>query len=379
MKVAMVVAEPSGDNIAANLIRTMKARNLEVDVSGICGPAMMREGAAAHYTLDDISALGIEGLIGRLRKILKIRKDYTEFLLGSPPDIYIGIDAPDFNLSIEKRLRRAGIPTLQYVAPTVWAWRGYRIHKLKKAVDHLLTIYPFESALFDRAGIPYTYIGHPLADEIAVCENLSDRSRFGLSAEDRVVAILPGSRANEVSSLASIFLNTAESLAADDPTLKFIAPFINDATCQIFRQTLDSMNCSISVQIVMHESLNVIAVSDLVIAASGTAALETALLGKPVVVSYRLSRLSYWMVKVLTKTNFYSMLNHFDGGPVIPEFMQNDCTAENLTREAQKLLHDEAYRARIIKKFDEIAVELRQNANQLAVGEITRLVYRDKA
>ena len=373
MRIAMVVAEASGDNIAANLICTMKAQNPDVEVSGICGPSMIEQGARAIYKLDDIASLGVEGLFSRLHKILKIRRNYVDSLLENPPDVFVGIDAPDFNLSIEERLRKAGIPTLQYVAPTVWAWRGYRIHKLKRAVSQLLTIYPFEDELFDRAGIPYKYIGHPLADQIAARSTTNCREKYGLNEDDRVVALLPGSRTNEVRRLAAIFLQTATELLKSEPNLKFIAPFTSESTHTMFENIRRAKNIDIPVQVVVNDSLGVIEASDIVIAASGTAALESALCGKPVVVSYRVSLMTYWMVRVLSKTRHYSMLNHFDGGPTIPEFMQNECTVRNISRETLKLMSDTGYRNRLLEKFNSVAQQLRCNANQLAAQEIFRL------
>lgn len=376
MRIAIAVAEHSGDNIAASLIRAFRAQLIDVEVSGICGPAMVREGADALYSIDDISSLGVEGLFGRMRRILKIRNDYVAGLLENPPDVYVGIDAPDFNLSIERRLRRTGIPTVQYIAPTVWAWRGYRIHKLKRAAAQLLTIYPFESALFEEAGIPHTYVGHPLADQIAERKYGSDRSDYGFAESDTVIAVLPGSRVNEVKRLAAVFLQAAKRLTEDEQGIKFIAPFANEETRAQFKQSLAGMDSQISVKTVMGDSLSVIEVSDLVIAAAGTAALEAALFGKPVVISYRLSTLSYWMVRMLSTTDHYSMLNHFDGGPVVPEYLQNDCTAENLAREALRFLRNSDYREEVLENFRTIAEQLRQNSSLRAAQEIAKVAAR---
>ena len=375
MRIAMVVAESSGDNIAASLIRAMKAQQLDVQVSGICGPAMLQEGAIAHYRIDDISSLGIEGLFQRLRKILKIRRNYTAALLQDPPDVFVGIDAPDFNLSIQAQLRKSGIPTVQYVAPTVWAWRGYRIRKLKRAAQHLLTIYPFESALFKQAGIPFTYVGHPIANQIA-SNSPPGRSAYGLTAQDKVVALLPGSRVNEVKRLTDCFLQTATRLAQLEPGLKFIAPFANSETRELFEQVLRSNYPRLDIQCVMRDSLGVIDAADLVIAAAGTAALEAALSGRPVVISYQVSQMTYWMVKMLSKTQYYSMLNHFSGGPVVPEFLQSECTAENLTREALKLLRDADYRDDMLDRFAKIAQQLKCDTNRLAIEEIVKVAGR---
>ncbi len=373
MRIAMVVAEASGDNLGANLMRAMKDQNIDIQVSGICGPAMIHEGAKAHYHIEDISSLGIEGLVQRLRKILAIRKKFTALLLQEPPDVFIGIDAPDFNLSIEARLRNVGIPTIQFVAPTVWAWRGYRIHKLKRAVVHLLTIYPFESRLFKQAEIPFTYVGHPLAEAIAKRDTPPGRAAYGLSDAAKIVALLPGSRINEVKRLAAIFVETAVKLIEAEPGIQFIAPFTNSQTRELFEQALAKINPKIPVRIVMHDSLGVIHASDLVIAASGTAALEAALSGRPVVVSYRVSQLTYLMVRVLSKTKYYSMLNHFSGGPVIPEFMQTQCTVQNITQEALKFLRDTDYRNHVLERFESIAEQLRCDTNGLAVQAILQV------
>ncbi len=376
MHVAMAVAEPSGDNIAADLIRAMKLQQPDIQVSGICGPAMIQEGASAVYGIDDIGSLGIEGLYGRLRKILKIRRNFIRLLLADPPDVYVGVDAPDFNLSVEQRLRHAGIPTLQYVAPTVWAWRRYRIRRLKRAVERLLTIYPFESDLFDRVGISHRYIGHPLADQIAARNDRTSHRALGLSKEGSVIAILPGSRVNEVDRLSSIFLETALELSRNEPQLEFVAPFVDESTRRLFLNRLAQMKVTVPVHTVLNDSLSAIEAADVVIAASGTAVLETALCGKPVVVSYRLSQLSYYLLRVLTHTSHYCMLNHFEHGPIIPEFMQKQCTVENLTSETLKILRDSNYRQLMVDRFAAISRQLKCSANQLAAQEILRVAGR---
>ena len=376
LRIAIVAADPSGDNLAADLIEEMNSRSTAVRFFGICGPAMVKAGAQSIYSIDDISSLGIEGLFGRLRKIFKVRKHILSLLLSNPPDVFVGVDAPDFNLSLEYKLRKAGIATLQYVGPTVWAWRSYRIRKLKQAVQHLLTIYPFESQLMESACIPYTYIGHPLADKMNTLDRREIRSRLDIDEAERVVVLMPGSRLNEVSRLGAVLLETASKMVAVEPNLRFIVPFANDETYQLFRQQLCEANLAFSVDLTTDDSLQTIATSDVVVAASGTAALEAALLAKPVVVCYRLSKLSYWMVRMLSNTKYYCMLNHFQPEPLVPEFLQHQCTADNLSQEALRLLNNADYREKMLVGFEKIEIQLRQNANVLAVDEILKLAQK---
>ena len=372
----MVAGEASGDYLGANLIRALKERKLEFEVSGICGPAMIKEGATALHTIDSLNSIGFDGLFGRIKNILQIRKQLIRELLQQKPDIYIGIDAPDFNIEVEKRLRRAGIPTVQYVAPTIWAWRAYRIHKIKRAVSRILTIYPFESQLYEKARVPYTYIGHPLADEIRQSNSADIRKKFGYSESDRVVAILPGSRVTEVNQLASVFIQTALNLAQTDRELKFITPIANDKIRAIFENIVEQIAPEISIQLVDGDSLDVMASADVVLLASGTAALEAALSGKPVVVAYRVSIPTLLMLKLFQKVKHYSVLNHLGDAPVIPEFMQSNCTVENLVREVSRLLNDAIYRDQIVSKFNEFSLKLRRGANGKAADEIMRILER---
>ena len=375
-QIIMVAGEASGDYLGAKLIRALKERKLEFEVSGICGPAMIKEGATALHTIDSLNSIGFDGLFGRIRKILQIRKQLIRDLLQQKPDIYIGIDAPDFNIEVEKRLRRAGIPTVQYVAPSIWAWRAYRIHKIKRAVSRILTIYPFESQLYEKARVPYTYIGHPLADEICQSNSADIRKKFGYSETDRVVAILPGSRVAEVNQLASAFVQTASNLAQTDRGLKFITPIANDKIRTIFENIVKEITPAISIQLVDGDSLSVMASADVVLLASGTAALEAALSGKPVVVAYRVSIPTLLMLKLFQKVKHYSVLNHLGDAPVIPEFMQSNCTVENLVGEVSRLLNDAKYRNQIVSKFDEFRLQLRRGANGKAADEIMRILER---
>ena len=376
MRIAMVAGESSSDYLGAGLIRTLKERNVEISVSGICGPEMIKEGAEALYPIESITSIGLEGLFRRIVHILRIRNNLVRELLACKPDLYIGIDAPDFNIAIERKLRRAGISTIQYVAPSIWAWRGYRIHKIKKAVSKLLTIYPFESSLYETAAIPFTYVGHPLADEINIPDMQRVRQKFGYGNEDTVVAILPGSRISEVRRLAEVFVRTARKVSEYRNHVKFITPLATDEIGEFFTGTVKKVAPHLPIQFIDREARNVISAADVVLLASGTAALETALLKKPFAVAYRLSGLSYVLIKLLGTVRHYSVVNHLGKEPVIPEFMQSDCTDDNLSRELIRLLDDAPYRERILDQFEKFRGMLRCGANEKAVDEIMKFLIR---
>lgn len=375
-RISMVAGEASGDNLGAGLIRAMKQQNLQFEVSGICGPAMIAEGATALYSIDAINNIGIDGLFSRIRSILAIRKNLTERLLESKPDIYIGIDAPDFNLGVERQLRKAGIPTVQYVGPSIWAWRGYRIRKIKQAVNQILTIYPFEDKIYDRAQVPFAYVGHPLADEISVESLDSARSKFNFEDCDTVIAVLPGSRMSEVRRLADIFIETALELQRTHERIEFITPAASGEIRDVFSQKVKDIAPSLPIQIVEQNSIDVIAAADVVLLASGTAALEAALCRKPLVVAYRISLLSLVILKLLGHVKHYSVLNHLGPAPVIPEFMQGDCTVSNLAEEINKYLKNSAYRDKVLSQFDEFRKLLECNASARAAEEIVRILER---
>ncbi len=375
--IVMVAGEASGDNLAAGLIRALRQRDIEFEVSGICGPAMMAEGATALYTIDAINSIGMEGLFGRIRKILAIRRHLIADCLETRPDLYIGVDAPDFNLGVEMRLLKAGIPTVQYVAPSVWAWRGYRIRKIKRAVSRILTIYPFESRLYERADIPFTYVGHPLADEIGLDATAEVRKKFGFADDDTVIAVLPGSRMSEVNRLTSVFVETARRLYSLNGALKFITPAANDEIHRIFAGEVRSIAPELPIQIVDRNAQEAIAAADVVLLASGTAALEAALSRKPVVVAYRISLMSLIVLKLFGHVRQYSILNHLGDEPVIPEFMQGDCTVENLVGEINRCLTDAEYRTGVLNRFDEFRSMLQRGASANAAVEIERILRNE--
>ncbi len=375
----MVAGEKSSDQLGAQLIRALRTRIDHVEVSGICGSEMMREGASALFTTEEINSIGFEDLAGRIIKILRIRKQLTNEVLRTRPDLYIGIDAPDFNLTIEKKVRRVGIPTIQYVAPSIWAWRRYRIRKVKKAVSKLLTIYPFESQLYEKAKIPFAFVGHPLADEIAEPSDEDVmRPKFGLNHSDKVVALLPGSRINEVKRIAPVFIQAAAQLLEHDSNFEFIAALATDETLKLFGEIKQEVAPHFSIKISKGNAPEVIAVSDVVLLASGTVALESAFFLKPVVVAYRLSGFSYALIKSISSVNLYSILNHLGESPVVPEFIQSECTPDHLVAEILKILSDDDYRENMISQFRNFKTQLKRDANTRATNEILKILDDQK-
>ncbi len=373
-KIAIVAGEDSGDVLGAGLIRCLQSKDSNLEFFGICGPAMIGEGAAALHSIENLNAIGLEGLFGRLRKILHIRKQLIEHLIKVRPELYIGIDAPDFNLQVHKRLNEAGIPSIQYVAPTLWAWRSYRIRKIKKYVTKLLTVYPFESHLYEAAQVPFTYVGHPVADEIDGQPNLQYRCEMGFEDTDVLIALLPGSRLSEVKKLAPIFVDTALKLMQTDSRFKFATPAVNSDVATYLQNVLSAKAPQLPIVVQDRNSRNLIAAADIVLTASGTAALEAALSKKPVVVGYRVSLPTLILVKLMVKVKHYSILNHLGDHPVIPEFMQGDCNADNLLGEVLKLANNSDYRKQMLSNFEQFTDQLRLGANERAAQEVIKLL-----
>ncbi len=379
VRITMVAGEKSSDLLGAKLIRALRARIDNVEVSGICGPGMIREGASALFTIEEINSIGFEGLLGRIFKILRIRKQLTNEVLRTKPDLYIGIDAPDFNLTIEKKVRSVGIPTIQYVAPSVWAWRRYRLRKVKKAVSKLLTIYPFESPLYEKAKIPFTFVGHPLADEITTPSDTDVmQTQFGLNHSDRIIALLPGSRVNEVKRIAPVFIKAAARLRENNSSYKFAAALATDETHHLFVQIKQDIAPHLSIKISRGNAPEVIAASDVVLLASGTVALESAFFQKPVVVAYRLSGFSYALIKILSPVKLYSILNHLGESPVVPEFIQSECTSERIIPEILKILNDDIYRENMISQFRKFKTQLKRDASSRATDEVIKILHDRK-
>ncbi len=373
MRIGIIAGEASGDILAAGLMRALLEQYPDAQFEGIAGPLMIEAGCKALYPAEKLSVMGLVEVLAHYRDLSAIRKELIGHFLKNPPDVFIGIDAPDFNLVVESTLKGAGIGTIHYVSPSVWAWRQYRLGKISRAVDLILTLFPFEARFYENHNISVKYVGHTLADEIDLNIDINDaREKINLKvdSEQSVIAVLPGSRMSEVTRLAKPFIETLLVSLKQQPDLLFAIPFVNDKTHQFFEQELnlqtvkDPISRSKFILFDGH-SRDVMAASNAVLLASGTAALEALLLKKPMIVAYKLAPVTYWIAKRLLQVPYYSLPNLLAGECLVEEITQNDVCSDVLSPKLLNLLSDELWRDKL-EVFDDIHILLRQNADQTA-------------
>lgn len=365
--IAIVAGETSGDNLGASFIAAIKARHPEIHFIGVGGPKMKEQGCEILFDMERIGVLGVDGLLPKLRDILAIRRQLKDTFTQNPPDLFVGIDVPDFNLSLEKSLKNHAIPILHYVSPTVWAWRGYRIHKIRQSVDHMLTLFPFEATYYEKQDIPVTCVGHPMADEITSPDKKRARNELDVNwtDEDIVIALLPGSRSSEIRRLATIFVQAAEKLYANYPDIKFVLPFASEHVKNCFYECIGEMP-DLPIEVRVGDARTAMEASDVVILASGTAALEAALLQRAHVVVYRVSKLMHWILEHTRHVDYYSMPNHLLASPKVPELMQKQATAVNIVKQVEHYLHHPQEVAQLQKEFAQIHQQLRLDGSAKA-------------
>ncbi len=375
LRIGIVAGEVSGDLLGAGLMRELKLRLPDVRFEGIGGPHMQREGCESLYDMDRLSVIGLEGF-ARIPSVLMIRRRIGSHFLATPPDLYVGIDAPDFNLSVEQRLRAARIPTIHYVSPTVWAWRGYRIRKIHRAVDRMLTLFPFEARYYEEHGVPVTFVGHPLADQIPDrYDRGAIRAGLGLPLDRTVVALLPGSRVGELRHHATLFVRAAQWLHARHPELHFVAPFASEATQALFQQALSREGgATLPLTCLLHQSRDALGACDVALLASGTAALEAALLKKPMVVTYKVSALSAMLVRLFAHVQMYSLPNHLAGRRLVPEIIQNEATPQALGAAVERYLEHPEQAESVQAALAEMHKALKQNADARAAEAVMEVL-----
>ncbi|HEX7045731.1 MAG TPA: lipid-A-disaccharide synthase [Burkholderiales bacterium] len=374
-RIGIVAGETSGDLLAAGLMRELKARLPGVVFEGIGGPRMQAEGCQSLSEMERLSVIGLEG-IARLPGVLRTRRRLAAHFLAHRPLLYIGVDAPDFNLAVEERLRAAGVTTVHYVSPTVWAWRGYRIRRIRRAVDRMLTLFPFEASYYEAQGVPVTFVGHPLADELPEAYDVrAVRARLGLPLEGALVALLPGSRLSELRRHARLFVRTAQWLHARHPHLHFVAPFVGEATRALFEEALTREGATaLPITRLLDRSRDALAAADVALLASGTATLEAALLRKPMVVTYRVSRLSEWLIRLFAHVTMYALPNHLAGRRLVPELVQDDAQPEKLGRAVEEYLENPAQAESVQRTLAEMHRALRRNASARAAEAVIELL-----
>jgi len=371
---AMVAGEASGDILGAGLIKALKKQNPNAKFVGIGGPKMIAEGFESLYPMDRLSVMGLFEVLGRLVELLKMRKQLFKTIVDLKPDVFIGIDAPDFNLSLEEKLKSNGIKTVHYVSPSVWAWRQKRVFKIKKAVDLVLCLFPFEVEFYKKYDVPAICVGHTLADAIPLEPDVpAARELLNIDKDIPLVAILPGSREGEVSRLGELFLDTARLIQRDVNDVQFVIPAVNDARKQQLQNILSNFE-NINVTLLDGQSREAMCAADVVLMASGTAALEGMLLKKPLVVSYRFAPISAFFLFRMLSQPYVSLPNLLAGKELIPELLQENATSEKLSKAVLKFLQDDSASKHLHDEFLTLHMMLRLNADETAAQAIQELI-----
>lgn len=373
LKVALVAGEASGDILGAGLMQAIREHYPQVEFIGVGGPLMEAQGLQSYFPMERLAIMGLVEVLGRLPELLARRKRLIATLKQQQPDVFVGIDAPDFNLTIELQLREAGIKTVHYVSPSVWAWRQKRVLKIRQGCDLMLTLLPFEAKFYQAHQVPVEFVGHPLADSVPMqTDSLPAREQLGLSADVQVVALLPGSRGGEVAKLGALFVDTARFLLAEKPLLRFIIPAANQAR----RQQLEAILAeapNLPIEILDGQSQTALQACDAVLIASGTATLEAMLFKKPMVVAYKLAPLSHWLLKKMVKSPYISLPNLLAAEMLVPEFIQDAATPEALGQAVLTQLRDGSKQT---ERFAELHQSLRCDASQRAAQAVLQLLGR---
>ncbi|MFC1749629.1 lipid-A-disaccharide synthase [Pseudomonadota bacterium] len=374
MKIGIVAGEASGDLLATGLIDAIKACCPDAEFEGIAGPAMINAGCKALYPSEKLAVMGIEALL-HYRELKGIQNKLVQHFIDNPPDVFIGVDAPDFTLTIERKLKEKGIKAVHYVSPSVWAWRQYRVKKIARSVDMMMTLFPFEADFYREHDVPVKFVGHPLADMIPIeIDTNAMRQTLGIEANGPVVAILPGSRMSEVSRLSGVMLEAAQLIANKFPAVEFVAPMASAKVRECFEQNLKESGANIQLKTIDGQARDVMAAADIVLLASGTAALEGMLLKRPMVVAYRFSWLGTLIVKRLVKTKYVSLPNILLGKEMAPEFIHENATAENLAQGVIRQLEDSELTGRIREQYASVHHQLKQDASRSAAEAVLQLL-----
>ncbi|UTH73473.1 lipid-A-disaccharide synthase [Chromobacterium sp. IIBBL 290-4] len=363
LKIAMVAGEASGDLLAAHLMDALRAHRADVEFAGIGGPRMEARGFNSMVPQEKLAVRGYSEVFKSLPELLKIRRQLRDQLLAEKPDVFIGVDAPDFNLALEGALKKGGIPTVHYVSPSVWAWRPERVQKIGKAVNHVLCLFPMEPPLYRQAGVPVTYVGHPLASEIPLEPDMDAmRDQLGVPRNVPVFTLMPGSRKSELEYMVPVYLDTARLLLRQYPDAQFLVPLATRATVDLFEQMLSRFKArDLPIRRLFGHAQMAAIASDVVLVTSGTATLEVALTKRPMVISYKLSSLTYRLVKRKIKLPYVGLPNILCNRFVVPELLQKDATPEKLAAEMQRLFTDTAARKDMAQAFTELQLALRQD------------------
>jgi len=377
LRIAVVAGEPSGDILAAGMVAELKSRYPDAVIEGIAGPHMQAAGCRSLFDMETLSVMGLVEVIRHLPAILKIKRGLLAHFDKKPPDIYIGVDAPDFNLRVEKALKQRGIKTVHYVSPTVWAWREKRIHKIASATNRVLGIFPFEKAVYDKYNVPYSFVGHTMADAVPMApDKQAARTAIGMAGSQRLVAVLPGSRRGEVDTLLPVFIESIREMLQRLPDIRFVIPAANEYRYADIDNVLKVQAADLieqgALRLLQGQSRTTMIASDAILLASGTATLEAMLCKRPMVVAYKLAPMTYRMMQYLYKADFFSLPNLLAHREIVPELLQEDVNPQRLSKEVLRFLEQD--NTALLNTFCELHSTLRQDADVAAVDAIVEVM-----
>lgn len=380
VKIGIVAGEASGDLLGSQLVMALKAHLPDAQFVGIGGPKMRAVGVDSLFPMEKLAVRGYVEVLRHYFEILGIRRQLKQYFLTNPPQIFIGVDAPDFNLNLEAALKNGGIPTIHYVSPSIWAWRGERIHKIKQAVSKMLVLFPFEAKIYQAAEMEAAYVGHPLADMLPEYpDRIAMREQMRLPNQVKIITLLPGSRQSEIYYMADLFIQTMRLIAKSLPEVRFLVPLASRQTREQFETALyRNAAVDLPVTLLFGHSHDAMIAADAVIVASGTATLETALLKRPMVITYKMSPLSWAIMRRKKYQPYVGLPNILAGEFIVPEFIQEAATPENLAQALLKLMADEDGIKRLEQRFMQMHQELRQNTAEKAVTAILPFLSKNK-
>ncbi|RDH45017.1 lipid-A-disaccharide synthase [Zooshikella ganghwensis] len=373
IRIAIVAGEASGDLLGAGLIKALQQRFPQATFEGIGGPRMLALGFESFESMERLAVMGLTEVLGRVPELLRLRRRLVEYWQQQPPTVFIGIDAPDFNLGLEKKLKRSGITTIHYVSPTIWAWRQKRVFNVAESTHHVLTLFPFEAAFYEKHNIPVTFVGHPLADDIPMdMDQKTAQEKLIINKNRPTLAVLPGSRRSEVQRLAQLFMQAAKLCQRQLPDLQVLIPAANKHRFQQIQEIAQAFP-DLSTKVVLGQAQDVMAASDAILLASGTATLEAMLVKRPMVVAYRVSRITHMLVSGMLKTPYVALPNLLANQLLVPELLQQQATPEHLAVAILKALHPQTA-SKLHDTFRQIHQQLRCNASERAADAVAKLI-----
>ncbi|MGF1836157.1 lipid-A-disaccharide synthase [Photobacterium sanguinicancri] len=373
LRIGIVAGEISGDILGAGFIKAVKAQYPDAEFVGVAGPRMIEAGCEALFDMEELAVMGIVEVFGRLPRLFKIKAELVKYFSDNPPDVFVGIDAPDFNLRLERDLKESGIKTVHYVSPSVWAWRQKRIFKIEAATNLVLAFLPFEKAFYDKFNVPCEFVGHTMADAIPLqTDQLAARELLGLDNSKRWLAVLPGSRGGEMSMIATPFIETCQRLHQQHPDLGFVVALVNEQRRQQFEQAWRETAPELNFVLVDDTARNVMIASDAVLLASGTVSLECMLVKRPMVVGYIVKPLTAWIARRMLKTKYVSLPNILADKELVPELLQENCTPEKLAEQVNHYLSID--NSELMAEFNQLHQRIRCNADQKAAQAVLNLI-----